>query len=66
MNNNYELNPWFSAASSYAAGVTFEELMVKYGFKREEILRLAGNECTLGTSPKAIEAAQEALMLIAV
>jgi histidinol-phosphate aminotransferase len=61
MNNNYKLNPWFSGTNSYAAGVTFEELMAKYGFKREEILRLAGNECTLGTSPKAIEAAQEAL-----
>jgi histidinol-phosphate aminotransferase len=62
MNNNYRLNPWFSDANSYAAGVTFEELMAKYGFKREEILRLAGNESTIGISPKAIKAAQEALL----
>jgi len=33
--------------------------MEKYGFKKEEILRLAGNESTIGTSPKAIKAAKE-------
>ena len=62
MNDNYRLNPWLSSANSYAAGVTFEELMTKYSFKREEILRLAGNESTIGASPKALEAAQEALL----
>jgi histidinol-phosphate aminotransferase len=62
MNNIYRLNPWFLDADSYTAGVTFEELMTKYGFKREEILRLAGNESTIGTSPKALKAAQEALL----
>jgi len=61
MNNNYEFNPWLSDAKTYAAGVTFEQLIEKYGFKREEILRLAGNESTLGVSPLAIEAAEKAL-----
>jgi len=61
-NFNYEFNPWLSDANAYAAGATFEQLMTKYGFKREEILRLAGNESTLGASPKAITAAKEALL----
>ena len=61
-NFNYEFNPWLSDANAYAAGVTFEQLIAKYGFKREEILRLAGNESTLGASPKAIEIAKEALL----
>lgn len=61
MNSNYQFNPWLSDAKSYAAGVTFEQLMSKYGFRREEILRLAGNESTIGTSPLAIQAAKDAL-----
>ncbi len=54
------LNPWLQGDSSYKAGKTFEYVIEKYGFKRDEILRLAGNEATLGTSPLAIKAAQEA------
>lgn len=61
MSNNYQFNPWLSDAKTYAAGVTFEQLIEKYGFRREEILRLAGNESTIGVSPLAIEAAKEAL-----
>lgn len=57
---NYPVNPWLNSAELYKAGATFEFVMEKYGFKREEILRLAGNESTIGTSPKAIEAASEA------
>lgn len=61
MSNNYQFNPWLSDAKTYAAGVTFEQLIDKYAFKREEILRLAGNESTIGVSPLALEAAKEAL-----
>lgn len=56
------LNPWLLNSKEYAAGKTFEYVMEKYGYKREEILRLAGNESTIGTSPKAIEAAKVALL----
>lgn len=55
------LNPWLLNSKEYAAGKTFEYVMEKYGYKREEILRLAGNESTLGVSPKALEAAKAAL-----
>ena len=57
---NYPLNSWLASATTYKAGATFEFIMNKYGFKREEILRLAGNESTIGASPKAIAAAMEA------
>ncbi|MCH2227225.1 MAG: histidinol-phosphate transaminase [Candidatus Caenarcaniphilales bacterium] len=56
----YKLKPCLDSKASYKAGATFEELIAKYGFKREEILRLAGNESTIGASPKAIDAAQRA------
>lgn len=55
------LNPWLLNSKEYAAGKTFEYVMEKYGFKREEILRLAGNETTLGISQQAIEAAIQAI-----
>lgn len=58
----YPFNPWLLETKPYAAGKTFEYVMEKYGFKREEILRLAGNESTIGTSPLAIQAAQEAAL----
>lgn len=54
-------NPWLKSTEEYAAGKTFEYVMEKYGFKRHEILRLAGNESTIGTSPLALKAAQEVL-----
>lgn len=57
---NHALNNWLRGDEAYSAGKTFEYVTQKYGFKREEILRLAGNESTLGTSPKAIAAAKEA------
>lgn len=57
---NYPVNSWLSSAELYKAGATFEFIMNNYGYKREEILRLAGNESTIGTSPKAIAAAGEA------
>lgn len=56
---NY-LNKWLEDTKEYQAGKTFEYIEEKYGFKREEILRLAGNESTIGTSPQAIKAAQDA------
>lgn len=62
MNLDQILNPWLRSSKEYAAGRTFEYVMEKYGFKREEILRLAGNETTVGISPKAIEAAKEAIL----
>ena len=57
---NYPVNSWLSSADVYKAGITFEYVMEKYGFKREDILRLAGKESTIGTSPKAVAAASEA------
>jgi histidinol-phosphate aminotransferase len=53
------LNPWLKDTEEYQAGKTFEYVTAKYGWKREEILRLAGNEATIGTSLLAIKAAQE-------
>jgi histidinol-phosphate aminotransferase len=53
-------NSWLNETKPYQAGKTFEELAHEFGFKQSEILRLAGNEATIGTSPKAIKAAQEA------
>lgn len=58
-NNSNYLNDWLKDTEEYKAGKTFEYVMENYGFKKEEILRLAGNESTIGTSPKAIKAAQE-------
>lgn len=60
MDLNKALNPWLADSGEYQAGKTFEYVMEKYGLKRSEIIRLAGNESTIGTSPKAIKAAQEA------
>ncbi len=55
------LNSWLQGTEEYQAGKTFEYVMQRYGFKREEILRLAGNESTIGTSPLAIKAAEETI-----
>lgn len=60
MDLNKALNPWLEASGEYQAGKTFEYVIEKYGLSRSEIIRLAGNESTIGTSPKAIKAAQEA------
>lgn len=58
---NYDpFNVWLNATKPYQAGKTFEDLARDYRLEINEILRLAGNEATLGTSPKAIKAAQEA------
>jgi histidinol-phosphate aminotransferase len=61
-NSSVYLNPWLKNTEEYQAGKTFEYVTNKYGWKREDILRLAGNEATMGTSPMAIEAAQEACL----
>ncbi len=55
------INPWILSAQSYPAGKSFEEVARDYGFKESQILRLAGNESTLGPSPQAIKAAQREL-----
>jgi histidinol-phosphate aminotransferase len=59
MNYTELLNPWLAEAEQYQAGHTFEALIKEFGFHRSEILRLAGNESTMGPSPYAIEAAQK-------
>ena len=58
-----KINPWISEAPEYLTGKTFEDLIAEYGFKQEDIVRLAGNECTLGPSPKAKQAAQDVLSI---
>ena len=60
MITNELFNSWLNDTEKYQAGKTFEDLARDYGFKPEDILRLAGNESTIGTSPLAIKAAQEA------
>ncbi|MBT6842389.1 MAG: aminotransferase class I/II-fold pyridoxal phosphate-dependent enzyme [Candidatus Melainabacteria bacterium] len=60
MDLNKAFNSWLATSGEYQAGKTFEYVMEKYGLQRSEIIRLAGNESTIGTSPKAIKAAQEA------
>ncbi len=56
-----QINPWILSAEAYPAGKTFEEVAAQYGLKQSEILRLAGNETTLGPSPRAIKAANKEL-----
>ena len=53
-------NAWLSETNIYQAGKTFEDLAREFGIDPKDVLRLAGNESTMGTSPKAIKAAQEA------
>jgi len=60
-NYNQFFNPWLQATEPYQAGKTFEYVTQTYGFSRDQILRLAGNETTLGFSPLALKSAQEAL-----
>jgi histidinol-phosphate aminotransferase len=55
------LNSWLIGSKEYLAGKTFEYVIEKYGLKRDQIIRLAGNESTIGTSPQAIAAAAEAV-----
>jgi histidinol-phosphate aminotransferase len=40
----------------YIPGLSVEEVVRKYGFKPEDIIKLASNENPLGASPKAVEA----------
>ncbi len=61
MSLNPKINPWILSAEAYPAGKTFEEVAQQYGLKESEILRLAGNETTLGPSPRAIKAAEKEL-----
>ncbi len=53
-------NEWLKTTEVYQAGKTFEDLIRDYGFSYDEILRLAGNESTIGTSANAVRAAKEA------
>lgn len=53
-------NKWISEIEEYQVASTIEDLVEKYSLEKSEIIRLAGNECTLGSSFKAIEAAREA------
>jgi histidinol-phosphate aminotransferase len=53
-------NAWLNETQAYQAGKTFEDLAKEFGIDPKDVLRLAGNESTIGTSPKAIKAAQEA------
>jgi len=55
------INPWIISADPYPSGKTFEEVAAQYGIKESQILRLAGNETTLGPSPRAIKAARQEL-----
>ncbi len=55
------INSWILSADPYPVGKTFEEVAQQYGLKESQILRLAGNESTLGPSPRAIKAAQKEL-----
>lgn len=61
MDYKQALNSWLLDGKEYIPGKTFEYVMEKYGLKREQIIRLAGNESTIGTSTKAIAAANEAV-----
>lgn len=61
MDYKQALNSWLLDGKEYLAGKTFEYVMENYGLKREQVIRLAGNESTIGTSPKAITAAIEAV-----
>lgn len=51
------LNEWIYDLEKYTAGKSFQEVIDEHGFLESEIIKLASNETTLGTSPKAIEAA---------
>jgi histidinol-phosphate aminotransferase len=54
------INTWIEDIEEYQVANTIEDLIEKYSFNRSQIIRLAGNESTMGSSPKAIQAAQEA------
>jgi histidinol-phosphate aminotransferase len=55
--------PHISALRSYEPGLSTEEIQQRYGLKR--VIKLASNENPLGTSPQAIERAQQALTKLA-
>jgi histidinol-phosphate aminotransferase len=54
------VRPSIEALTAYVPGKPIEELRLERGIEGE-ILKLASNENVLGTSPRAIEAAQQAL-----
>jgi len=61
LNNSYpNLNPWLDETKPYKAGLTFEQVSEIYKIPIKNILRLAGNESTIGISPNALKATQEA------
>jgi len=43
----------------YVPGLSVEEVARKYGFKPEDVIKLASNENPLGASPKAVEAIKQ-------
>lgn len=53
--------PEIRCQSVYEAGRPIEHVAREFGLKPEDILKLASNENPLGTSPKALAAAQAAL-----
>lgn len=55
------INEWIKNAKAYPVGLSFEDLIARYGFKEEEILRLAGNELTVTPSRAVINSAEQAL-----
>jgi histidinol-phosphate aminotransferase len=60
LTKNSLFNEWLDAVDSYQSGKTFEDIIKEFGYAQQDILRLAGNEATIGTSPKALEAAKNA------
>lgn len=53
------LNPHMAAAPIYTPGASIEELRQRYGL--EDIIKMSSNENSLGASPRAVAAIQEAL-----
>ena len=45
----------------YWPGTSIREACERFGLKPEQVLKMASNECAYGPSPKALEAAQQAL-----
>src|SRR5580658_1347677 len=55
--------PHISALAGYEPGLNAEEIQQRYGLKR--VVKLASNENPLGSSPRAVERAQQALANLA-
>lgn len=50
----------------YWPGTSIREACERFGLKPDQVLKMASNECAYGPSPKALEAAQNALLRSAV